>query len=803
MLKNYLKIAWRTLFKNRVFTVANIVGLTAAFAIALLLAMTALFELSYDQFHVNKDKAYQLYLSNQTPRGLRSNTSNPVPLAQALKDEIPGIKYISRAASQSALATYQGKELNLDAEFVDSDYFDIFSYPAVQGNLQNVLPDVSAVAITEKTAKKLFGDSEAVGKTVSLLIGGQEKPFTVSTVVKDVPPNSSVDFDIAIPFENHPEYAESIDLWDSDFHRIYMMLEDGMSTVQFEENTRPFTNLHYEQSIADSKRDGAMPDVNGQYKQFHLLPITDMHFVSFASGMAKVQRTFPYLILGIAFVIIFIVCANFINMNIALSEKRLKEIGMRKTLGAIKKQLFFQFWFESLLVFAISVGLGLLLANILLNPYKSLFSTEASFENIMAPQILISFALALCCVSLIAGGYPALLLSKLSTLRALKGKLELGKNRLRNSLIVLQFSIAIVLISGTLVLQGQLDFMRNKDLGYNKQQVVSIPLTGKKDSYRVVELLRDELKNNTAILSVSGADNNLGIGQDHSRSVNKWGFDYKGRGVVTHALTVDYDYAKTLDLQLTSGRMFSRDFKADSLSLVINESMVKELGEEDPLSARIILDDSLTYSIIGVIKDYNFQDVSKKVEPLTLFLDRQYELYYAYVKIAPNNVAKSFDAIKAAWQEIEPQAEFLGSFLDENVDRTFRREKKLATIITSGSILGILLSCIGLFAISMLVVAQRTKEIGVRKVIGASVASVALLLTKDFIKLVCISFFIAAPIAWYVMDGWLENYAFRITLNPLFFVAAGLLATLIAFITVGTRTIKAASANPVKSLRTE
>ncbi|MBO0330851.1 ABC transporter permease [[Muricauda] lutisoli] len=804
MLKNYLKIALRNLIKNKVFTLTNIVGLTSALAVSLLLVMTALFELSYDQFHTKKDSVYQVYLSSQTPRGLESGTSQPVPLAPALKADVPGIKHAVRTLSDDVLATYKEKEINLDAEFSDPAFFNIFTFPAVKGNDENPLSDKNNVAISEEGAQKLFGSTDnVIGKTISLQLGKQEQLFTISTILEDPPPNNSMDFDIVIPFENHPEYISNMDRWDSQFHLVYVELEEGITPEQFEKNTRDFTSLHYKGSIENAIRDGAVANADGLYKQFHLLSIADMHFTSFASGMAEVKRTFPYMILGIAFVIIFIVCANFINMNIALSERRLKEIGMRKTLGAVKKQLFFQFWLESLLVFMVSTILGLVLGNLLLEPFKTLFNTRATLDHVTQPKILLIFGLSIFCVTLIAGGYPALLMSRLGTLRALKGKLDFGKNRLRNSLIVLQFTIAILLISGTLVLHGQIEFMRNKDLGYNKEQVISIPLNGKKDSYRVVELLRDELKGNIDILNISGADNNLGLGRDGSSMNSMMGFDYQGRGVVTNAITVDYDYAKTLDLEVVAGRTFSRDFAADSLSLVINETMAKQLGEEDPLSIRIPMDDATTYSVIGVVKDFNFQDISKQVNPLTLFMNNEWDLYYAYVKIAPENIAGSFEAVERAWSKIEPQAEFLGSFLDENLDRTFRREKTMATIVTSGSILGILLSCIGLFAISMLVVGQRTKEIGVRKVLGASISSVAILLTKDFLKLVALAFIISTPIAWYFLNEWLQNYASHVVLSPLFFVAAGLTACLIAFATVGSRTLKAASANPVKSLRDE
>ena len=803
MLKNYLKIAWRNLIKNKTFSIANIIGLTCAFAVAILLSMTALFELSFDQFHENKDNTFQLYLSSQTPRGVEVSTSNTVPLAAALKDEVPGIKHIARSLSEDALISYKEKDLSLDAEFVDAEFFQMFTYPVLGGNEENPLPNKNSVSITEETAQKTFGTLDALGETIQVKIGGEERPFTVAAILEDTPANSSMDFDIVIPFENHPEFEANKDEWNSQFFPVYLQLEKGMTTEQFEQSTREFVNLHYAGSIESAQRDGATPDVNGQFKQLHLLPITDMHFVNYREGRAETARTFPYLILGVALVIIFIVCANFINMNIALSEKRLKEIGMRKTRGAVKKQLFFQFWMESVIVFLLSIALGLVVSNILIDPFKTLFNTKATFAEVTQPEIIGIFALAIFGITLIAGGYPALLMSKLSTLRALKGKLDLGKNRLRNGLIVLQFVIAIMLISGTLVLHGQLEFMRNKDLGYNKEQVVSIPLNGRKDSYAVLELLRDELSQHPSILSVSGADNNLGLGKDGSLSSSAMGFDYKGKGIFTNALTVDYDYAKTLDIELKSGRLFNREFSTDSLSLVINESMAKQLGEEDPLSIRIPMDDSVTYSVIGVIEDYNFQDVKKEVEPLTLFMNKDWDLYYAYVKIAPQNPASSFEAIKSAWEKIEPQAEFLGSFLDENVDRTFRREKNMATIITSGSILGIILSCLGLFAISMLVVAQRTKEIGVRKVVGASVSSVTLLLTKDFLKLVGLAFIIATPIAWYFLNEWLQDYSSHVNLSPLFFIGSGLLAGLIAFITIGSRTVTAASANPVNSLRDE
>ncbi|WP_273568237.1 ABC transporter permease [Maribacter halichondriae] len=804
MLKNYLKIGWRNLMKDKTFTLLNVIGLSVAFGVAILLSMSAFFEMSYDNFHENGDRIYQVYSTQQTAKGPEAGTTKPAPFAAALQTEVPGVEKITRFLEQEALTTYGEKEINLDAVWVDSDFFDMFSFPVLKGNKNNPLEEKLSVVVTEETANKLFGSAEAVGQTVNILIDGKEEPLTVAAVVGNHDTQNSLDFEMAIRFENHAGYAENIEAWNSSYLQVFAQLQIGVSVQQFEQNTRSFVDLHYKEGIEDLKRDGARADADGRYLQIKLLPIKDVHFASFRNGYAEVIRIVPYLILGVAFLILFIACVNFINMSIAKSAQRLREIGMRKTLGAQKKHLFFQFWSESLFVFLASVGIGILLSSLLIDNFKTMFRTNISLDMLTSPTAVIVFLIAAFLITLVVGGYPALLLSRLGTIQSLKGKLESsGSNRVRNVLMVFQFGIAILLISGTLVLWGQVDYMRNKDLGFDKEQVISFPIDGKKNPYQAVQLLREELTGNPDILGVTASDNNLGRGKDGSQSTSIWGFDYKGRGVRTHGLVVDYDYLETLGLELVQGRSFNKNYAGDTESIIINESMAKELGESDPLTAFLPMNDSLHYPVIGVVKDYNFQDISKAIEPLTFFLDRDMGLSYAFVKVAPVNMARSFDAVENAWKKIEPNAEFLGSFLDENIDNTFRKEKTMATMITSGSIIAIALSCIGLFAMSLLIVAQRTKEIGVRKVLGASVSSITVLLTKDFLKLVLISFLIATPIAWYFLRQFLDIYAYRIDLGPWFFAAAGLLAMTIAILTVGSRTVKAAMQNPVKSLRTE
>ena len=805
MLKNYVKIAFRNLWKNRTFTTLNVVGLTAAFGVAILLAMFAVFQLSFDGFHENKDQLYKVYTEDSTPYGIEANTSKSEPFAAALKEEVSGVEKITRYNSSGVLLSYEDKQLGMSSAYVDPDFFDMFSFPILKGDKQNPITSESAVVVTELAAKRIFGDENPIGQTVTILRDEQQVPFTVTAVVEDFPNISSIGFDMILNFKSQNEhaYARTIGRWDMENHEVYMQLAKGVEPLQFERSTTDFTQLHYKNEIDNAKRDGIQPNANGDYRQIKLLPFADDRFANFNQGAVTVNRTMPYLVLGISILILFIACVNFINMSIAKSAQRLREIGMRKTLGANKKQLFFQFWGESILVFLVSIGLGILLAVLLLPSFQTLFRTQASFAILLNPSLLAILILSVLLITLIAGGYPALLMSRLGTLQSLKGKLDVnGKNYLRNSLMILQFGIAILLISGTLVLWDQVEFMRTKDLGFNKEQVIAFPLNGERNDQQAIELLRNKLQDKPNIVSLTASNNILGLGKDGSRSTSVLGFEHQGRGVETHMLVVDADYIETLDLNIIEGRSFRKNLASDSLSVIINESMANQLSEDDILASKIALDEA-SYNIVGVIKDFNFQELDQNIAPMTLFALPNWNLRNVYVKVSPQNLEQAYTDVKAAWNAIEPNAEFQGSFLNENIDRTLRSERTMITMIGSGSILAIILSCIGLFAMSLLIVAQRKKEIGVRKIVGASVSSITVLLTKDFLRLVVFAFLIASPIAWWAMHNWLQNYAYRVELSIWMFLLAGGIAIIIAMLTIAVKTIKAATSNPVDSLRTE
>lgn len=805
MFTNYIKIAFRNLWKNRTFTALNIVGLTVAFGIAILLAVYAVFQLSYDKFHEHSGQLYQVYSEESSPNGIEANVSKSEPFAAALREETTGIERITRYNGSNILVSHKDKQLRMGAVYADPDFFNMFSFPIIKGDEENPITSESSLAITELAANRIFGDENAIGQTITILRDEEQVPFTVSAIIEDFPETSSIGFDVVLNFksQNYHAYERTIGQWDMENHEVYVQLFSGMTPEQFESNTSNFTNLHYQEAIANAQRDGAQPNNDGIYRQIKLLPFADSRFANFNQGPVTVNRTIPYLVLGIAVLILFIACVNYVNMSIAKSDQRLREIGMRKTLGANSKQLFFQFWGESTIVFVFSAGLGILLASMLLPHFQTLFRTKASFTILWNPSILITVILSVLLITLVAGGYPAVLMSRLGTLQSLKGKIEInGKNYLRNSLMVLQFGIAIVLICGTLVLWNQVEFMRTKDLGFNKTQVIAFPLNGERNDQDALKLLRNNLQSHVNVLSITASNNILGLGKDRSRTTSVLGFEHKGRGVDTHMLVVDTDYIETLDLSLVEGRSFRKNLVSDSLSVIINESMAKQLNEEDVLASKIELDDAI-YNIVGVIKDFNFQELDQNIAPMTLFALPNWNLRNAYVKVAPQNLEKSYADVKAAWKTIEPNAEFQGSFLNENIERTLHNERTMITMIGSGSILAIILSCIGLFAMSLLIVAQRRKEIGIRKIVGASVSSITLLLTKDFLKLVVIAFIIATPISWWVMSEWLQKYPYRIQLSIWLFIAAGGIVALIAMLTIAGKTIKAAISNPVNSLRAE
>lgn len=813
MLRNYFKIAFRNLWKNKVYALINIVGLSVAFGSAMLLFLTARFELSFDDFQANKEHLYKVFFKLNLADGTRMGTSMPAPLTPALKADFKSeIKHISRIMDSGVQVVQGNKTLDQDLNYVDADFLKMFSFEMLKGNPNTALNDLRSIVINKSTAEKLFGSGEPIGQTINLNFGEKTEGFLVTGVVANAPENSTIESEMMIRFENNPTYQANKEEWNNQNHNLYIQLAENVSQETFEKKLKPFTQKYYKGTIDQIKKEGGKPDERGEVFSIRTFSLLDEHFMKHNGGVLVKDKMYPYMLLIVSILVVLIACINFINLSIARSLERAKEVGMRKALGAVKQQILGQFWGEAFILCIIGFLIGSLLATLTMPTYNSLFRSTISLQSLLNPATALVLIISFLGITLIAGGYPALVVSKFNIIEVLKGKLKVNTKSggLQNTLIIVQFSIAIMLISSTIIIWNQIDFLRNKPLGFDETQVISIPIGHEVQGTKVLDYMRNKLANQPQIVSITGADINVGRGKDNSMSQSGYGFELEGKTYHTNGLNVDYDYIKTLGLNLATGRDFAREFPSDkSRSIVINETMAKELGFNKPTLAAAIgknlpLGDSLGRTIVGVVKDYHFESLKNKIASMTFFLQNDFGYNYVFVKIAPNAAPKeTMDMLAKVYKEIAPKSEFQGSFLDENTNNQYRKEERFSQIIMSAAVLAIVLSCMGLFAIAIMMITRRTKEIGIRKVLGASIPSLVVLLSKEFLILVAIAIIIASPIAYYAMDKWLADFVYRIDIGWQIFAIAGCVAVVIALLTVSYQAIRAALMNPVKSLRAE
>ena len=803
MFKNYFKIAIRNLWKHKAFTVTNVIGMAIAFGTTLLLSMTAFYELSFDRFHEHKGSLYQAYLEIHRPANIDRGTNFPIPFTPALAAELPDIVHISRFGSlDTRLLRYKNKEFQYSIRTVDPDFLQMFTFPLLSGNPQTVLKDPGGIVLTQTAATAIFGNAQPVGQTVELKKDTSWQAFAVTGIAKDVPDNSSISFAGLINFENFRNYTSIKNDWNNSNHEVYLQLPPQTTQTAFEQKIIKFVHTHYDGDIKQLKTDGAQPDKEGEYIRVRLIPYTDVHFDPI-SNSANVNRFYPYLLLLISAFILFIASVNFVNLSLGRAFTRTREIGMRKVLGARRRQILLQFFGEAFIITTLSLAMGILLSYLFLPGYKTLFQQSVSTDILRSPFFIGSIGMCFIIVSLLAGGYPAWLLSTLDTVLTVKGKVSVSKNhRLRNGLMIVQFVLSGLLIICTTIVWQQLNYMRTTPLGFDKQQVLSIPVGSHINGQRALDLMRTRLAGQPGILSVSGTDINLGRGRDNSSSTSIMGFDYKGKVVHSNWLRVDFDYVQTLGLHLLKGRDFSRAYGLDSGVVLINEKMAAQLGEKDPLDAVLDIGDS-RLRVAGVVKDFHYKSLHQEIAPLTMVLMPQFGINYILVKVAPSDLPGSLRTVTSIWKSVNPKAESEISFLDENTDKQYRKEARLSKIFISGAIIAILISCMGLFAIVVLVMGQRTREIGIRKVLGASTTHILSLVTREFLQLILAAVIIASPIAWWLMHRWLQDFAYRIRIGPWVFLFSAAVALLIALFTISFQALKAAWVNPADNLKTE
>jgi len=806
MFKNYLKIAFRNLWKSKGYAFINIAGLSVAFCISTFLFLTAYFQLSFDNFHKDKERIYQTYFFSNDPERAQISSAMPFPLTPALKAEFPEVEQIARVVNGSDVLEYKGKYFDKQVMFTDPDFLKIFSFPLVKGSAETALQDLSNIIISENMAKAIFGKEDPMGKSIQVGLDANRKQYVVSGVLKDSPDNSSIKYDAFVRTENDGGFKRSKEQWDAHSHRVYLKLAANADQDAFEKRLKPFAQKYFAGSISGLKKKGAKPDEKGDIFALRIQNLKSLHFDSKVSGGGAAPIALIYALLGIGFFILLIACINFINLNVARSFIRAREVGVRKSLGALKNQLFVQIWGEAAVICFFGFLTGIVLAVLLLPSFNATFQSKLSLDYMFEPdKIALLFGLFLL-VTLIAGGYPAWQMSKFNAVEVLKGRVTLKKpGVLRNSLIVAQFTLSSLLICCTIIAVQQVNHLRRQPLGFQKEEVISIPVGNKINGKKVLQRMRNELSGNPDIVAISGSGVNLGVGADRSSSRSVIGFDYKEKQISTDWLSIDYDYLKTLNIKLLAGREFNPAYPSDSVDrVIITESMAKMISENEPVGKYFQTDSAgVKYQIIGLIPDFNLYSSKNERKPITMHLGGNESVSYIFVRVTPQSLSVSMDKLKAVWKQVAPETEFTGTFVDENTDSWYREEGHLSKVFSLASSIAIILSCLGLFAIALIVMEQRTKEIGVRKVLGASIAGLVFVLSKDFVKLVLIAIVLATPLSWFFMQKWLDNYAYRIEINPMIFVLVGLAAILVAVATVSFQSIKAALMNPVKSLKSE
>ncbi|HMH21501.1 MAG TPA: ABC transporter permease [Puia sp.] len=796
MLRSYLKIALRNLFRNKVFSFINIVGLSIGLACCLLIFLYTKDELSYDRF---QQKSKQLYLvtcriinkeeGRDTKYGMAGMIEGP-----SFKKQIPEVKEFVRVREDRFVLKKGTETFDQKAVWADENFFQIFSFPLIAGDPKKVLSDPHSVVLTDETAKKYFGSTNPVGKTLELEINKKFESFIVSGIARRSPENSSVKFDMLLSFK-YQEAKGVDDNWLFLSYSTFLLLDPRADAGAVAMKMNKVFETSSKEQIAEARKHGfAAQFIWG------VQPFLKMHLdteVERSSIKDSSKPIYSYILSGIAFFILLIACINFVNLTVAQSLKRSKEIGLRKVVGGMRGQLIRQFMGESFLLCFIAFALAIVLAGAILPLFNELANKRLSLSYLLDLPLAASFVGLFLLTGFAAGFYPALVLSGFNPVETLYNRMHTsGKNYLSKGLVVVQFALATFLIIATLFVYSQYDYLTHMDLGYNDKNLLSVNITGQS---RNRDLLRQFESEFTALSGVRS----VGMKMD-----GRWVTGARAGG---KSFDVDYDninenYLPTLGVPVILGRNFSKDFPSDSThSVVVNESFVSAAGWKDPIGKTLdfINGKDVKMIVVGVVKDYHYTSLKEKIIPQVFFADNSDVLGRFLLRLQPDNTARTLKAIEGVYQTLLPWHPFQHSFVEEANLKNYDAEGKWKQIITYSAILTIFISCIGLFGLAMLSIRKRTKEIGIRKVLGASIWQISGLVSKNFIGLVIFAFLIAIPAAWYATSRWLENFPYRIPVNGWVFAIAALLTLLVAALTVGFHALRAAGANPVKSLRTE
>jgi len=805
MLKNYLKIAWRNLLRQKLYAFINIFGLAIGLAFCALIFLYVRDEHTFDRFHEQRDQIYRVYKAIYNPDGStdRKNVWLPIPLGPAMKADLPEVEQYVRFQQRQYFVKAGTEAFKEDIVFADASIFEVFTFPLLRGDPKTALADLNNVVLSEKMARKYFGDTDPTGQRLGIRLSDRFEDFIVTGIAKETPGNSSIRFDILGPFSRVMLLdADAADQWGWNSYFTFVQVKENTVMADLEEKLIAFRAKYFPNEVQELRKEGLWSG-DGIPIRFHLQRLTDIHLNTQIDGglTPPSNPSYSYILGSIALGVLLIACINFMTLAIGRSASRAREIGLRKVVGAPRTQLMRQFWGEAILLSCLALAIGIGLAELLLPVFNDLAGKTLRFDYVGNADTLLALLSLVLGTGLVAGSYPALLLSRTQPVETLKNRLKLGgSNVLTRSLVVLQFALSVFLIVSTFVMLRQLRYLQTKDLGFDKEQVVVIPLQGL-DGQRVLRLFQNELGNRSDIAGVTGINNAFAWG---TWSTN---FKYEGEKKVVYIYRVDSNFLNVLGMNLVAGRNFDPKRVADSMhAVIINEAMARDLGWSDPVgqvvSGLFENKPSRDPTVIGVVKDFNFRSLHNPVEPIVMTLGMD-DIYFILARIRPGDVSGTLSALRATWEKIAPEVPFTYNFLDDDLDRQYQSEQRWGRIVGYASFFAIVVACLGLFGLAALTVAGRTKEIGIRKVLGASVTSVTALISNDFVWLVFIGIVLAAPAAYFTMSRWLENFAYRIDISWWVFALAGGLALLVALLTVSTQAIRAALANPVEALRYE
>lgn len=791
MIKNYIKVALRSLLRHKGYTFINVFGLSVGIATAVLILLYSESELSYDRMHSKAEQTFLLYKQRITPTGTQDTYDTWAPALDAMKADYPEIEGGVRVVDNPLWLQVGEKRFYEEALLTDNSFFTVFDYELVSGNRDEVFSNLNSIVLSEEAAERLFPGEDPIGKTVEA--AGLGNQYIVSGIIGNVPYNTRLQPNVLVPIQSHPQYEGIAGNWNSSFIETYFVIREGTDIADLEERFEPFIAKTWNEQTAETTN-------------FKLMNLLDIY------NEFNENRQYAFILLAVAIIIISIASINFMNLATARSMERAREAGMRKVLGALKGQLVGQYLVESLSITFVSLLLGIGLALALLPQFNAFYNVELSLNLATQPLHLGALVGLGLFIGIISGLYPALYLTSLKSVDSLKGKvLKSSKTSrwIRNGLVVLQFTFSILLIVGTLVIGKQVKYMKNKDMAFDKANLLVLPINqsdfpNSDEAPNRLEALRNNLRQNPAISSLSASSSIPGNFPGRFTFVVPDGFTPEQRLRMRYTY-VDHDFFSNFKIDFTEGRDFIPNSEEErTSSAIVNKAAFDAYGW-DNIEGKYLNFGNRKVKVVGVVEDYNFQSLTEAVAPVIHFYRRPTNGIHGYTvaRVQPGRSQDALDLAKTEWQAALPSVPFDYYFLDDQFSRLYEAEDRLTGAIGTFSVVAIIIASLGLLGLSSLITTQRTKEIGIRKVMGASVAGIIALLSRGYALLILISFVISVPIAIYVLDSWLDDFAYRTEVGVLVFVVALTGTLALALITIGLQTAKAAMANPIKAMRYE